>query len=302
MGLQYFLAVFPVKIKESKMNSTLVDNKDCISPNEVASSIARNIMPNKAKYSLLKMFLLAIAAGAFVAFGAHSCLTVMTGTINVSWGLAKLIGGIVFSTGLMMVVLTGAELFTGNVLMTFSVFEKKITLMALLRNWLVVYIGNFTGAIIIAGLVFLTGASHNYNDGVGVITLSIATTKVNLTFLQAFTSGILCNWLVCLAVWMAACSTRIIGKIFAIFFPIMIFVASGYEHCVANMFFIPEGIFTKSIPNVVNLSNISPDLLANLSWKGFAINNLIPATLGNIVGVVIFVVLLFWMAYLKDEK
>ncbi|MBQ4645812.1 MAG: formate/nitrite transporter family protein [Candidatus Gastranaerophilales bacterium] len=284
------------------MTNQLVDNKDCVSPSEVAASLAKKVMPQKAHYGLLKMFLLAIAAGAFVAFGAHSCLTVMTGTIAVSWGLAKLIGGIVFSTGLMMVVLTGAELFTGNVLMTFSLFEKKISLKELLKSWLVVYFGNFIGAMVIAGLIFLTGASHNANNALGLMTLSIASAKVNLTFLQAFTSGILCNWLVCLAVWMAACSTRIIGKIFAIFFPIMIFVASGYEHCVANMFFIPEGIFTKSLPEVVSLSNIAPEALANLTWQGFAIKNLIPATLGNIVGVVIFVVLLFWMAYLKDEK
>ncbi|MBR3605080.1 MAG: formate/nitrite transporter family protein [Candidatus Gastranaerophilales bacterium] len=284
------------------MTAQIADNKDCVSPSEVASSLAKKIMPKKAQYSFLKMFLLAIAAGAFVAFGAHSCLTVMTGTIGVSWGLAKLIGGIVFSTGLMMVVLTGAELFTGNVLMTFSLFEKKISLLELLKSWTVVYFGNFVGAIVIATLVFLTGASHNASDAVGVITLSTATTKVNLSFVQAFTSGILCNWLVCLAVWMAACSRRIIGKIFAIFFPIMIFVASGYEHCVANMFFIPEGIFTKTLPSVVAASNLSSEALANLTWQGFVVNNLIPATLGNIVGVVVFVVLLFWMAYLKDEK
>ena len=117
------------------MTNQLADNKDCVSPSEVASSLAKKIMPAKAHYSLVKMFLLAIAAGAFVAFGAHSCLTVMTGTIDVSWGLAKLIGGVVFSTGLMMVVLTGAELFTGNVLMTFSVLEKKISLVDLLKSW-----------------------------------------------------------------------------------------------------------------------------------------------------------------------
>lgn len=284
------------------MTSQLADNKDCVSPKDVAINIATKVMPQKAHYNLLKMFLLAIAAGAFVAFGAHTCLTVMTGTLSVSWGLAKLIGGVVFSTGLMMVVLTGAELFTGNVLMALSVFEKKITLMELLKSWLVVYLGNFVGAIIIASLVFSTGASHNASDGVGVLTLQTATTKVNLSFLQAFCSGILCNWLVCLAVWMAACSRRIIGKIFAIFFPIMIFVASGYEHCVANMFFIPEGIFTKSVESVVVASNIAPEALANLTWQGFTINNLIPATLGNIVGVIIFVVLLFWLAYLKEEK
>ena len=130
------------------MTSQLADNKDCVSPKDVAINIATKVMPQKAHYNLLKMFLLAIAAGAFVAFGAHTCLTVMTGTLSVSWGLAKLIGGVVFSTGLMMVVLTGAELFTGNVLMALSVFEKKITLMELLKSWLVVYLGNFVGAII----------------------------------------------------------------------------------------------------------------------------------------------------------
>ena len=284
------------------MTSNTPEIKDCVSPSEVASTLAKKIMPQKARYSLLKMFLLAIAAGAFVAFGAHTCLTVMTGTIGVSWGLAKLIGGIVFATGLMMVVLTGAELFTGNVLMTFSLFEKKITFLELLKSWAVVYVGNFIGAIIIVGLIFATGASHNCADAVGFMTLNTATTKTNLTFIQAFTSGILCNWLVCLAVWMAACSRRIIGKIFAIFFPIMIFVASGYEHSVANMFFIPSGILTKTLPEVVASANIAPELLNNLTWQGFAINNLVPVTLGNIVGVVVFVVLLFWMAYLKDEK
>ena len=284
------------------MSNQTADIKDCVSPSEVASSLAKKIMPKKAQYGFLKMFLLAIAAGAFVAFGAHSCLTVMTGTLNISWGLAKLIGGIVFSTGLMMVVLTGAELFTGNVLMTFSVLEKKISLLTLLKSWVVVYFGNFIGAMTIALLVFTTGASMNCGGEVGVLTLSTATAKTNLSFTQAFTSGILCNWLVCLAVWMAACSRRIIGKIFAIFFPIMIFVASGYEHCVANMFFIPEGILTKTLPNIVQASNLSTQALSNLTWQGFAINNLVPATLGNIVGVVIFVVLLFWMAYLKDEN
>ena len=160
------------------MTAQIADNKDCVSPSEVASSLAKKIMPKKAQYGFLKMFLLAIAAGAFVAFGAHSCLTVMTGTIGVSWGLAKLIGGIVFSTGLMMVVLTGAELFTGNVLMTFSLFEKKISLLELLKSWNVVYFGNFVGAIVIATLVFLTGASHNASDAVGVITLSTARSLV----------------------------------------------------------------------------------------------------------------------------
>ena len=284
------------------MTNQFAEMKDCVAPYDVALELSEKVMPKKAKYNFVKMFLLAIAAGAFVAFGAHTCLTVMTGTINLSWGLAKLIGGIVFSTGLMMVVLTGAELFTGNVLMAFSVLKKKISILTLLKSWAIVYLGNFIGSITIVGLVFLTGAAHNCSDALGALAINTAVSKVNLSFSAAFASGILCNWLVCLAVWMAACSRRIIGKIFAIFFPIMIFVASGYEHSVANMFFIPNGILNKTIPSVVEVANVAPDALNNLTWGGFAVNNLIPVTLGNIVGVIVFIVLLFWMAYLKNEK
>ncbi len=285
------------------MVNQLTDNKDCLAPNEVAHGFSENVMPQKAGYRKSKMFVLAIAAGAFIAYGAQVSLTVMTGTAeNLSWGLAKLIGAMVFATGLMMVVLTGAELFTGNVMMMFSVIEKKISWFKLFRSWTIVYIGNFVGSIILAALVFYSGASHNDHDALGVMAITTAYGKVTLSFLEAFTRGILCNWLVCLAVWMATSSRRVIGKIFAIFFPIMTFVASGYEHSVANMFFIPNGILMKSIPSVVAASGLSVEQLAQLSWKGFFVHNLIPVTLGNITGALVFVVLLFWMAYLRDDK
>ena len=206
----------------------------------------------------------------------------------------------VFSAGLMMVVLTGAELFTGNVMMMFSVLEKKISWLKLLRSWSIVYVGNFVGSMLLALLVFCAALYQNNGFDVGVNTLTNAHMKVNLSFAEAFARGVLCNWLVCLAVWMATSSKRVIGKIFAIFFPIMTFVASGYEHSVANMFFIPSGILLKSVPQVVAASNLGADV-ASLSWGHFFLNNLLPVTIGNVVGALIFVVLLFWIAYLKDD-
>lgn len=278
-----------------------LDTKDCITPGNVAHELADSVMPMKANFRKSKTFVLAIAAGALIAFGAQVSLTVMTGTENVSWGFAKLIGAMTFATGLMMVVLTGAELFTGNVMMTFSVIEKKTSFAKLLRNWLLVYAGNFVGSIILALLIYLSGCSHNSHDALGALGLTTAYTKATLPFVEAFTRGILCNWLVCLAIWMASSSRHVIGKIFAIFFPIMTFVASGYEHSIANMYFIPSGIFMKSVPHVVSLSGLSAEQLSTLSWHSFFVHNLVPVTLGNIVGALVFVVLLFWIAYLKED-
>ncbi len=275
--------------------------RDCIAPSEVAHGFSEKVMPIKAAYRKSKMFVLAIAAGAFIAFGAQVSLTVTSGVAaTLGWGVSKLIGAMVFAAGLMMVVLTGAELFTGNVMMMFSVIEKKISWLRLLRSWSIVYIGNFVGSLLLAGLVFGAALYQNNGFDVGVNTLTNAHMKVNLSFVEAFSRGILCNWLVCLAVWMATSSKRVIGKIFAIFFPIMTFVASGYEHSVANMFFIPSGIFLKSVPQVVAASHLGADV-ASLSWGNFLLHNLLPVTLGNIVGALIFVVLLFWIAYLKDD-
>lgn len=275
--------------------------RDCIAPSEVAHGFSEQVMPIKAAYRKSKMFVLAIAAGAFIAFGAQVSLTVSSGVAGtLGWGVSKLIGAMVFAAGLMMVVLTGAELFTGNVMMMFSVIEKKISWLRLLRSWSIVYIGNFVGSLLLAGLVFGAALYQNNGFDVGVNTLTNAHMKVNLSFVEAFSRGILCNWLVCLAVWMATSSKRVIGKIFAIFFPIMTFVASGYEHSVANMFFIPSGILLKSVPQVVAASNLGADI-NSLTWGHFLFRNLLPVTLGNIVGALIFVVLLFWIAYFKDD-
>lgn len=281
------------------MTNENLDTRDCVAPADVAHGFCENVMPAKANFRKTKMFALAIAAGAFIAYGAQASLTVSTGIPF--WGLAKLVGAMIFATGLIMVVLTGAELFTGNVMMMFSVIEKKISWLKLFRSWSIVYIGNFVGSILLAAFVFYGALCHNAHDALGVTTLLNAHAKVNLTFCEAFCRGIMCNWLVCLAVWMATSSKRVIGKIFAIFFPITTFVASGYEHSIANMYFIPSGIFMKSVPHVVSLSGLSAEQLSTLSWHSFFVHNLLPVTLGNIVGALVFVVLLFWIAYLKED-
>ncbi len=284
-------------MEEEKVIST----QDCLTPGTTAHEPCDKVMTGKAELSKTKMISLAIAAGAFIAFGAQVSLTVMTGDSNMGWGFTKLIGAMTFATGLMLVTLTGAELFTGNVMMTFALLEKKIGFMKLLRNWTTVYTFNFIGSVLVAALVFGAGMGHNGGDAVGVTAMQTAYGKLHLTFAEAFFRGILCNWLVCLAIFMASTSKRVIGKIFAIFFPIMTFVASGYEHSVANMFFIPNGILMKHLPSVVAASGFTPDQLASMTWKAFFLNNLIPVTLGNIVGAFVFVVLLFWTAYLREE-
>ncbi len=279
-----------------------LDTKDCITPGGVAHELCDSVMPSKANYKKTKTFVLAIAAGALIAFGAQVSLTVMTGTAeNLSWGIAKLVGAMIFSTGLMMVVLTGSELFTGNVMMVLSVMEKKTSIWRLVRNWTLVYTGNFIGSVVLAALIYYSGCSHNAHEALGVLGLNTAYTKVNLTFVEAFARGILCNWLVCLAIWMASSSRHVIGKIFAIFFPITTFVASGYEHSIANMYFITNGLFIKNQAAIVASSGLSAEQIASLNVKSFFLNNLIPVTLGNIVGALVFVVLLFWVAYLQDE-
>ena len=278
-----------------------LDTKDCITPGNVAHELAESVMPTKANFRKSKTFVLAIAAGALIAFGAQVSLTVMTGTEQLSWGLAKLVGAMTFATGLMMVVLTGAELFTGNVMMSFAVIEKKTSFMKLLRNWSIVYLGNFVGSIILAALIYFSGCSHNSHEALGVMGLTTAYSKASLPLVQAFTRGILCNRLVCLAIWMASSSRHVIGKIFAIFFPIMTFVASGYEHSIANMYFLTNGLFLKHTPAVVAASGLTADQLSHFTWQTCLFNNLIPVTLGNIVGAMVFVVLLFWTAYLRDD-
>ncbi len=283
--------------------NTNVITQDCNSPVIIAKELGNMIMPAKANASFMKLLIMGIMAGAFIGFGAETALTVSSDASKyVGYGIAKLLSGFVFSTGLMMVILTGAELFTGNVLIAISVLQKKATLKSLLRNWLIVYFANFLGALILVWLIYLSSSWASTGGLVGAASLKVAYAKVNLSFVEAFSRGILCNWIVCLAVWMACASKHVIGKLFAIFFPITIFVASGYEHSVANMFFIPKGLLMKNSAEVIAASGLTPEQLSTLNLKTFLINNLVPVTLGNIIGVVIFVAFLFWVVYLRKNE
>jgi len=265
-------------------------------PKEIAETLCEAGV-SKAELSLDKMFVLAILAGAYIAFGCHLATAVsMDSQPIIGAGLTSLVMGSVFSVGLMLVVLGGAELFTGNSLMALSCLSGRVRLAGLLRSWAVVYAGNLVGALTLAGLVFAAGMYGVNGGSLGLRELAIANAKVNIPFTEALFRGVLCNWLVCLAVWIAASSTDTVGKIFACFFPIMAFVASSFEHSVANMFFIPVGILVEGVPAIASRTSLD---LANLTWSGFVAGNLIPVTIGNVVGGVLFVATLYWYSYLR---
>ncbi|MGL6195090.1 MAG: formate/nitrite transporter family protein, partial [Thermoguttaceae bacterium] len=238
---------------------------------------------------------------AYVGFGAE--LSTFVGHDSerlIGFGLTKLIAGGVFSCGLMMIILAGAELFTGNMLITIAVFEKRTTYYKMTRNWFVVYFSNFVGAAIIAYLVFMAKTYTQNHNQFGVYALQIAQNKVSLPFTEIFIRGILCNWLVCIAIWMAYSSRSVIGKIAALFFPITAFAALGYEHCVANMFFFTKGMLLKSVPEIADIVVATTGkTLDNMTVQAIVFNNLIPSTLGNIVGATLFVGVTYWYVYLK---
>ncbi len=270
-------------------------------PEEILEKF-RHISKSKINLPIYKMLLLGFLAGAYIAFGAQ--LATMVGhdaSKFLGVGFAKFLFGSVFSVGLMLVVIGGAELFTGNNLIVVGVLTKKATWSGLFRNWFWVYIANFIGSIVVVYLMFYTDLWKTNNFGVGTFALKIGLAKVHLTWTEAFTRAILCNWLVCLACWMAISAKDIIGKIFAIYFPIMAFVASGFEHSVANMYFVPMAIMLKGQSPLVLASGVSSDMLSGLTWNNFIVHNLIPVTLGNIVGGALLVATIYVLIYWKKE-
>jgi formate transporter FocA len=265
----------------------------------------------KAGLKAETMFALAILAGAFIACGAIFATTVTTGltAAGMGFGVVKLLGGLVFCLGLIAVVVAGAELFTGNNLIVMAFADRRVTLVQVLRNWGIVYVGNFVGSILTAALMFLTKQYTFANGALGVNALSVANTKVSLDLVQALTLGIMCNALVCLAVWLCSSARSTTDKILAIIFPISAFVAAGFEHSVANMYFIPVGLFIKDLApdsfwqlKAVVDAGLTPDSFANLTWGAFFIKNLLPVTIGNIIGGAGFVGLVYWFIYLRPQR
>lgn len=250
-----------------------------------------NVGEKKAKLPLLKCILMGMMAGGFIALGAATSNAAIHNISNT--GLAKVLAGCIFPVGLMMIVFIGGELFTGDCLMIDDVVDKRITVLEMIKTLCIVFFSNMAGALIIAVLVYLSGLL-DYTDGMlGAFTIKVAYAKATITPVKAIASGILCNILVCIAVLMATAAKDIVGKVWAIFFPIWAFVIGGWEHCVANMFYIPAGIIASINPHYVaraeELYGLSEENIhAVLNIGGF-ISNLIPVTVGNIIGGMVFV-------------
>lgn len=270
-----------------------------LTPEDVARSMVET-SKKKASLGMLQMWILGILAGVYIGFGAHLCTMVSHDLSQyLGYGFTKFIAGSVFTVGLMLVIIGGAELFTGNCLIFTAVVTGDVQIKDMLKNWLIVYIANFVGAMLLVLIVYYSGLWKVNNYGAGLSALNTATAKVNISFVEAFCRGIGCNWLVCLAVWLAAAGKDSISKIFGIYFPIMAFVASGFEHSIANMFFIPIGIFLKNNPEIIGRTF---GCVSNLTWYGFILNNLVPVTLGNIVGGALFVGGAYYLVYLHGVK
>jgi formate/nitrite transporter len=256
----------------------------------------------KAGGKAMNLFILGILAGAYIGFAAHLATTIATGSFE-WYGAKKFLTGAVFSFGLMLVIIPGSELWTGNNLMVVSLLEKRITFADMMRNWLIVYAGNFVGSVMLA--FFIAKSSGLLDGAVGATAIKIAATKLTASpegldhNYAYFFRAMGCNWLVCLAVMMALAAKDIAGKIIGIFFPIMAFVASGFEHSIANMYFIPAGIFAKSFSSAVSLSGVSPEYLAILNWSDMWMNNIITVTMGNFVGGTLFVGVVYWWLYIR---
>lgn len=271
---------------------------DDLTPAEVATK-AVGVGVKKAGLDFWTMFVLALFGGAFIAIGAVLATTVGTNGAEFPYGLNALLKGLIFTVGLILVIVAGAELFTGNNLMLIAVLNKKITLGKMLRNWGVVYIGNLIGSLIVA-LIMVMSKQYTFAGGaIGKTALTIANTKSGLEFWSALGLGIMCNILVCLAVWMTFSARTTAGKILAIIPPISAFVTAGFEHSVANMYFIPVGLFIKAFnPEFAAQAGE----FANLSWANFFVKNLLPVTIGNIIGGAIFIGAAYWFIYLRKQK
>ncbi len=255
----------------------------------------------KVKKDPVSLLFSAMMAGAFIGIAFIFYTVVTTGNGDIGWGANKFIGGLAFSLGLVLVVLTGADLFTSTVLTIVGKATGQISWGALARNWAMVYVGNFIGAITLVGIMQL--ARHYEGDGglLGINYMHIAQHKLHHTFLQAVALAIMCNVLVCLGVWMTYAGRTATDKILAIILPVAMFVASGFEHVVANMFQIPMAILTRMLagPEFWAVSGADPADFADLTWSNFVFANLIPVTIGNIIGGALFVGIAYWVIYLR---
>ena len=275
---------------------------DALLPSEMAAK-ASDIGAKKAAGGLVPTFVLAVLAGAFVALGAAFATTVTAGASGVvPYGITRLLAGLAFSLGLILVIVGGAELFTGNNLLAMAWASRRITLAAVGRNWAIVYAGNLVGAVGTAVLVVASGQYRFGGDAVGATALSTALLKVEHSPLEAFVLGILCNGLVCLAVWLTYSARTTTDRILAIVPPIAAFVAMGFEHSIANMYFIPVAMLIRLVAPGAFWDSIgkAPADYAAVDLPGL-VGNLVPVTLGNIVGGTLLVGAVYWLVYLRGR-
>ncbi|EDU3769375.1 formate transporter FocA [Salmonella enterica subsp. enterica serovar Minnesota] len=250
----------------------------------------------------LKTFYLSVTAGVFISIAFVFYITSTVGTAGMPYGIAKLIGGICFSLGLILCIICGGDLFTSTVLIVVAKACGRITWRQLLWNWVNVYIGNLAGALFFVLLIWLSGEYMTANGGWGLNVLQTADHKMHHTFIEAVTLGILANLLVCLAVWMSYAGRSLVDKSMIMILPVAMFVASGFEHSIANMFMIPMGIIIRyfASPDFWNAINSSPADFSHLTVVNFITDNLLPVTIGNIIGGGVFVGLVYWVIYLRD--
>lgn len=272
------------------------DRIDALLPPEMAAK-AERIGEAKAALNARTMFVLAVLAGAFIALGANFATVAGTGMTAWPYGVTRVIVGLVFSLGLVLVVVGGAELFTGNNLVVMAWASGRISSRALLRNWGIVYAGNFVGSVGMAVLVVLSGQLAFNGGGVGRTATAIAASKMEHGFLAAVSLGILCNVLVCLAVWLSFSARSTVDRVVVVVPPIAAFVAAGFEHCVANMYFVPLILLADAGLGPTPLE--SP--VDGLTWTAFLVHNLLPVTIGNVIGGALLVGGVYWFVYLRER-
>jgi formate transporter len=274
---------------------------DALLPLEMARR-AEEVGVRKAAMDAVTTLTLAVLAGAFIALGGVVATTALAGAGSAPGGAVRILAGVVFSVGLILVVVGGAELFTGNNLIVMAWASRRVSTGALLRNWLIVFAGNLVGALGIAGLVYVAGTHRNGDGAFGVTALAIAHAKVGLGFTQAVALGVLCNTLVCLAVWLSLSARTTADRVLAIVPPIGAFVAAGFEHSVANMYFVPFGLLVASLdPGFADTAGAAARRLPTLTWGSFLGRNLLPVTIGNVIGGAVLVGLVYWFVYLRTR-
>jgi formate/nitrite transporter len=260
---------------------------------------AEEVGVQKAAMGGPRLLALAVLAGAFIALGGVFSTVALAGTADVPWGPARVLAGVVFSLGLILVIVGGAELFTGNALIVMAWASGRVSTALLARNWAVVFAGNFLGAGATAAAVFASGLHRRAGQGAfGASALQMAAAKVDLGFVEAIVLGVLCNALVCLAVWLTLSARTTADRMLAIVPPISAFVAAGFEHSIANMYFVPLGLLIAALdPAFAAGAGIAT---GGLTWGAFLWRNLLPVTLGNVAGGTLLVGAVYWFVYLRE--